>query len=160
MNEGKVCTMKIVFSLQVMKKDHVCRPYVKLYLCVPNWYTVGPNAPADVQVAFNSGTLRAIVSWMPTEGALTYSVTASSGLLKLKCNTSSASCMVPSLQCSSEYYVSVTAYNDAGSSNPTDAVSLKTSMCHWSLYSLLHFNMYVFNFKCRLVPYNSQVVLK
>ncbi|XP_075012580.1 fibronectin type III domain-containing protein 7 isoform X5 [Calonectris borealis] len=88
-----------------------------------------PNAPADVQVAFNSGTLRAIVSWMPTEGALTYSVTASSGLLKLKCNTSSASCMVPSLQCGSEYYISVTAYNDAGSSKPTDAVSLKTIPC-------------------------------
>ncbi|XP_075364327.1 fibronectin type III domain-containing protein 7 [Mycteria americana] len=88
-----------------------------------------PNAPVDVQVAFNSGALRAIVSWMPTEGALTYSVTASSGLLKLKCNTSSASCMVPSLQRGSEYYVSVTAYNDAGSSKPTDAVSLKTIPC-------------------------------
>ncbi|KAM6264564.1 fibronectin type III domain-containing protein 7 isoform 6-T8 [Spheniscus humboldti] len=88
-----------------------------------------PNAPADVQVAFNSGALRAIVSWMPTEGALTYSVTASSGLLKLKCNTSSASCVVPSLRCGSEYYVSVTAYNDAGSSKPTDAVSLKTIPC-------------------------------
>ncbi|NXP34214.1 FNDC7 protein, partial [Leiothrix lutea] len=88
-----------------------------------------PNAPVDVKVAFNSGALRAVVSWMPTEGALTYSVTVSSGLLKLRCNTSSASCTVPSLQCSSEYYVSVTAYNDAGSSEPTDAVSLKTIPC-------------------------------
>ncbi|XP_075278388.1 fibronectin type III domain-containing protein 7 isoform X6 [Opisthocomus hoazin] len=88
-----------------------------------------PNAPVDVQVAFNSAALRAIVSWMPTEGALTYSVTASSGLLKLKCNTSSASCMMPSLQCGSEYYVSVTAYNDAGFSKPTDAISLKTVPC-------------------------------
>lgn len=84
----------------------------------------------DVKVAFNSDALRAVVSWMPTEGALTYSVTVSSGHLKLRCNTSSASCTVPSLQCSSEYYVSVTAYNDAGASEPTDAVSLKTSMCH------------------------------
>nr|XP_021149433.1 fibronectin type III domain-containing protein 7 isoform X2 [Columba livia] len=88
-----------------------------------------PNAPADVQVAFNRGALRAIVSWMPAEEALIYSVTASSGLLKLKCNTSSASCVVSSLQCGSEYYVSVTAYNDAGSSKPTDAVSLKTIPC-------------------------------
>ncbi|NXL76405.1 FNDC7 protein, partial [Leptocoma aspasia] len=88
-----------------------------------------PNAPVDVKVAFNSGPLRAVVSWMPTEGALTYSVTVSSGLLKLRCNTTSASCMVPSLQCSSEYYVSVTAYNDAGPSEPTDAVSLKTIPC-------------------------------
>ncbi|RLW05806.1 hypothetical protein DV515_00004986 [Chloebia gouldiae] len=88
-----------------------------------------PNTPVDVKIAFNSGALRAVVSWMPTEGALTYSVTVSSGLLKLRCNTSSASCMVPSLQCSSGYYVSVTAYNDAGSSEPTDAVSLKTIPC-------------------------------
>ncbi|NWY76895.1 FNDC7 protein, partial [Erithacus rubecula] len=88
-----------------------------------------PNAPVDVKVAFNSGALRAVVSWMPTEGALTYSVTVSSGLLKLRCNTSSASCVVPSLQCSSQYYVSVTAYNDGGSSEPTDAVSLKTVPC-------------------------------
>ncbi|NXU39018.1 FNDC7 protein, partial [Drymodes brunneopygia] len=88
-----------------------------------------PNAPVDVKVAFNSGALRAVVSWMPTEGALTYSVTVSSGLLELRCNTSSASCTVPSLQCSSEYYISVTAYNDAGSSKPTDAVSLKTIPC-------------------------------
>ncbi|XP_018767654.2 fibronectin type III domain-containing protein 7 isoform X2 [Serinus canaria] len=64
-----------------------------------------------------------------TKGALTYSVAVSSGLLKLRCNTSSASCVVPSLQCSSEYYVSVTAHNDAGSSEPTDAVSLKTIPC-------------------------------
>ncbi|NXB50028.1 FNDC7 protein, partial [Leucopsar rothschildi] len=88
-----------------------------------------PDAPVDVKVAFNSGALRAVVSWMPTEGALTYSVTVFSGLLKLKCNTSSASCVVPSLQCGSEYYVSVTAYNDAGSSESTDAVSLKTVPC-------------------------------
>ncbi|NXI31491.1 FNDC7 protein, partial [Sterrhoptilus dennistouni] len=88
-----------------------------------------PNAPVDVKVAFNSDALRAVVSWMPTEGALTYSVTVSSGFMKLRCNTSSASCTVPSLQCSSEYYVSVTAYNDAGASEPTDAVSLKTIPC-------------------------------
>ncbi|NWR49659.1 FNDC7 protein, partial [Regulus satrapa] len=96
--------------------------------CTYNQRT-SPNAPVDVKVAFNSGALRAVVSWMPTEGALTYSVTVSSGLLELRCNTSSASCMVPSLQCSSEYSVSVTAYNDAGSSEPSDAVSLKTVPC-------------------------------
>ncbi|NXV00886.1 FNDC7 protein, partial [Cettia cetti] len=88
-----------------------------------------PNAPVDVKVAFDSGALRAVVSWMPTEGAAAYSATVSSGLLKLRCNTSSASCMVPPLQCGSEYHVSVTAYNDAGPSEPTDAVSLKTIPC-------------------------------
>ncbi|KFV78705.1 Fibronectin type III domain-containing protein 7, partial [Struthio camelus australis] len=88
-----------------------------------------PKTPADVQVAFNSGTLGAIVSWTPTEGALTYSVIASNRLLKSKCNTSSTSCKVPSLQCGSEYSVFVIAHNDAGSSKPTTAVSLRTIPC-------------------------------
>lgn len=146
------------------KKLHlVCKLWKRsclLYLHVLNWYTIGPNAPVDVKVTFNSGALRAVVSWMPTEGALNYSVTVSSGLLEVTCNTSSASCTVPSLQCSSEYHVSVTAYNDAGSSEPTDAVSLKTSMCHWFLCGLWHFNLYFFNFKCKWVHCNSQVILK
>ncbi|XP_044883215.1 fibronectin type III domain-containing protein 7 isoform X3 [Mauremys mutica] len=88
-----------------------------------------PHAPSDVQVAFDSGTLRAIVSWIPTEGTLNYSVTASSGASKLNCSTSSTSCPLSSLQCGSEYSVYVVASNGAGSSKPTDAVSLKTVPC-------------------------------
>nr|XP_048715857.1 fibronectin type III domain-containing protein 7 isoform X8 [Caretta caretta] len=88
-----------------------------------------PHAPSDVQVAFDSGTLRATVSWIPTEGTLNYSVTASSGASKLNCSTSSTSCTLSSLQCGSEYSVYVIANNGAGSSKPTDAVSLKTAPC-------------------------------
>ncbi|XP_074987683.1 fibronectin type III domain-containing protein 7 isoform X7 [Caretta caretta] len=88
-----------------------------------------PHAPSDVQVAFDSGTLRATVSWIPTEGTLNYSVTASSGTSKLNCSTSSTSCTLSSLQCGSEYSVYVIANNGAGSSKPTDAVSLKTAPC-------------------------------
>ncbi|XP_034635954.1 fibronectin type III domain-containing protein 7 isoform X2 [Trachemys scripta elegans] len=88
-----------------------------------------PHAPSDVQVAFDSGTLRATVSWIPTEGTLNYSVTASSGASKLNCSTSSTSCTLSSLQCGSEYSVYVIANNGAGSSKPTDAVSLKTVPC-------------------------------
>ncbi|XP_032659625.2 fibronectin type III domain-containing protein 7 [Chelonoidis abingdonii] len=88
-----------------------------------------PHAPSDVQVAFDSGTLRATVSWIPTEGTLNYSVTASSGASKLNCSTSSTSCPLSSLQCGSEYSVYVVANNGAGSSKPTDAVNLKTVPC-------------------------------
>ncbi|XP_043376421.1 fibronectin type III domain-containing protein 7 isoform X4 [Dermochelys coriacea] len=88
-----------------------------------------PHAPSDVQVAFDSGTLRATVSWIPTEGTLNYSVTASSGASKLNCSTSSTSCTLSSLQCGFEYSVYVIANNGAGSSKPTDAVSLKTVPC-------------------------------
>uniref|UniRef100_A0A8C3EAY6 Uncharacterized protein n=1 Tax=Corvus moneduloides TaxID=1196302 RepID=A0A8C3EAY6_CORMO len=86
-----------------------------------------PKAPVDVKVAFCSGALRAVVSWMPTEGALTYSVTVSSGLLKLRCNTSS-------------YYDSVTAYNNAGSSKPTDAEDEPGHLLvSWSSVSFGHY---------------------
>ncbi|XP_077681540.1 fibronectin type III domain-containing protein 7 [Eretmochelys imbricata] len=88
-----------------------------------------PHAPSDVQVAFDSGTLRATVSWIPTEGTLNYSVTASSGASELNCSTSSTSCTLSSLQCGSEYSVYVIANNGAGSSKPTHAVSLKTVPC-------------------------------
>lgn len=95
--------------------------YLQLFLT-----NVGPHAPSDVQVAFDSGTLRATVSWIPTEGTLNYSVTASSGASELNCSTSSTSCTLSSLHCGSEYSVYVIANNGAGSSKPTDAVSLKT----------------------------------
>uniref|UniRef100_A0A8C8R995 Fibronectin type III domain containing 7 n=1 Tax=Pelusios castaneus TaxID=367368 RepID=A0A8C8R995_9SAUR len=89
----------------------------------------GPQAPADVQVVFDSGALRVTVSWMPTEGTLNYTVTGSNGVSKLTCNTSSTSCTVASLQCGHEYSFYVIANNGAGSSKPTDAVSLTTVPC-------------------------------
>ncbi|XP_019386205.1 PREDICTED: fibronectin type III domain-containing protein 7 isoform X1 [Crocodylus porosus] len=88
-----------------------------------------PQAPADVQVVFDSGTLKAIISWTPTEGTLNYSVTASSRASKLNCVTSSTSCSMASLHCGSVYSICVIASNDAGSSKPTDSVSLKTVPC-------------------------------
>ncbi|XP_019334912.1 fibronectin type III domain-containing protein 7 isoform X2 [Alligator mississippiensis] len=88
-----------------------------------------PQAPADVQVVFDSGALKAIISWTPTEGTLNYSVTASNRASKLNCVTSSTSCSIASLHCGSVYSICVIASNHAGSSKPTDSVSLKTVPC-------------------------------
>ncbi|XP_057578533.1 fibronectin type III domain-containing protein 7 isoform X4 [Hippopotamus amphibius kiboko] len=88
-----------------------------------------PRAPANIQVSFDSGALKASVSWAPTEGAFNYTVMALSDFSKLSCSTTFSSCTISSLQCGTEYLISVLASNDAGSSGSTSAVTLKTAPC-------------------------------
>ncbi|XP_057578455.1 fibronectin type III domain-containing protein 7 isoform X3 [Hippopotamus amphibius kiboko] len=88
-----------------------------------------PRAPANIQVSFDSGALKASVSWAPTEGAFNYTVMALSDFSKLSCSTTFSSCTISSLQCGTEYLISVLASNDAGSSGSTSAVTLKTVAC-------------------------------
>ncbi|KAM5202313.1 fibronectin type III domain-containing protein 7 isoform 4-T9 [Hipposideros larvatus] len=88
-----------------------------------------PRAPANIQVSFDSGALKASVSWAPTEGAFNYTVMASSDSSKLSCSTTFSSCTIFSLQCGTEYLISVSASNDAGTSRSTPAVTLRTVAC-------------------------------
>ncbi|KAM9685458.1 fibronectin type III domain-containing protein 7 [Trichechus inunguis] len=88
-----------------------------------------PHAPANIQVSFDSGTLKVTISWTPTEGAFNYTVMALGGSSELSCSTSFSSCTISSLQCGTEYLISVLASNDAGSSKSTSAVTLKTVAC-------------------------------
>ncbi|XP_034978901.2 fibronectin type III domain-containing protein 7 [Zootoca vivipara] len=88
-----------------------------------------PHAPGDVQVVFDSGTLRAAVSFTLAEGASSYLIAAHSGTSKVNCSTLSSSCTIPSLECGVEYSLSVVASNEAGSSTPTEAVTFKTVPC-------------------------------
>nr|XP_014690623.2 fibronectin type III domain-containing protein 7 [Equus asinus] len=88
-----------------------------------------PRAPANIQVSFDSGALKASVSWAPTEGAFNYTVMALSDSSELSCSTTFSSCIISSLQCGTEYLISVLASNDAGSSKSASAVTLKTVAC-------------------------------
>ncbi|KAF6292891.1 fibronectin type III domain containing 7 [Rhinolophus ferrumequinum] len=88
-----------------------------------------PRAPANIQVSFDSGALEASVSWAPTEGAFNYTVTAVSDSSELSCSTTFSSCTITSLQCGTEYLISVSACNDAGYSRSTPAVTLRTVAC-------------------------------
>ncbi|XP_004689766.1 PREDICTED: fibronectin type III domain-containing protein 7 [Condylura cristata] len=88
-----------------------------------------PLAPANIQVSFDSGALKASVSWAPTEGAFNYTVVAESDSSELSCSTTSSSCTISSLLCGTEYQISVLACNDAGSSKSASAVTLKTVAC-------------------------------
>ncbi|KAM6217110.1 fibronectin type III domain-containing protein 7 [Rhynchocyon petersi] len=88
-----------------------------------------PRAPANIQVSFDSGTLKASISWTPTEGAFNYTVVAFGGSSKLSCSSSFSCCTISSLQCGTEYSISVLASNDAGSSKSASAVTLKTVAC-------------------------------
>uniref|UniRef100_A0A4W2DLW1 Fibronectin type-III domain-containing protein n=1 Tax=Bos indicus x Bos taurus TaxID=30522 RepID=A0A4W2DLW1_BOBOX len=88
-----------------------------------------PGTPANIQVSFDSGALKASVSWAPTEGAFNYTVMALSDSSRLSCSTTFSSCIIYSLQCGTKYLISVSASNDAGSSRSTSAVTLKTVAC-------------------------------
>nr|XP_008533498.1 PREDICTED: fibronectin type III domain-containing protein 7 isoform X2 [Equus przewalskii] len=88
-----------------------------------------PRAPANIQVSFDSGALKASVSWAPTEGAFNYTVMALSDSSELSCSTTFSSCIISSLQCGTEYLISVLASNDAGSRKSASAVTLKTVAC-------------------------------
>uniref|UniRef100_A0A8C6CQP6 Fibronectin type III domain containing 7 n=1 Tax=Moschus moschiferus TaxID=68415 RepID=A0A8C6CQP6_MOSMO len=88
-----------------------------------------PGTPANIQVSFDSGALKASVSWAPTEGAFNYTVMALSDSSRLSCSTTFSSCTIYSLQCGTKYLISVSASNDAGSSRSTSAVTLKTVAC-------------------------------
>ncbi|KAH0618355.1 hypothetical protein JD844_017470 [Phrynosoma platyrhinos] len=78
-----------------------------------------PHAPGDVQVVFDSGALRATISCMPSEGASLYTIAAYSGFSKLNCSAMTASCTIFSLECGTEYSLSVIASNEAGSKSIT-----------------------------------------
>ncbi|XP_006092676.1 fibronectin type III domain-containing protein 7 isoform X3 [Myotis lucifugus] len=88
-----------------------------------------PRAPADIQVSFDSGALAASVSWAPTEGASNYTALARSDSSQLSCSTASSGCTISSLRCGTEYLISVSASNDAGSSRSASAGTLKTIAC-------------------------------
>ncbi|MBZ3888656.1 Fibronectin type III domain-containing protein 7, partial [Sciurus carolinensis] len=88
-----------------------------------------PRAPANIQVSFDSGALKAFVSWTPTEGAFNYTVMALSSSSERSCSTTFSSCSISSLQCGTEYLISVLASNDAGSSKSSSSVTLKTVAC-------------------------------
>uniref|UniRef100_A0ABM5G932 Fibronectin type III domain-containing protein 7 n=1 Tax=Pogona vitticeps TaxID=103695 RepID=A0ABM5G932_9SAUR len=88
-----------------------------------------PQAPADVQVVFDSGALKATVSCMSSEGASSYTIATFSGTSKLNCSTTFTSCTISSLECGAEYSLSVVASNEAGSSKPTETMTFKTVPC-------------------------------
>lgn len=99
---------------------------------------LGPHKPVDVQVAFDSGALRATISCTPSEGASSYIMETYSGTSKLNCSTTSTSCTIASLVCGAEYSLVIVASNEAGSSTPTEPVIFKTGMytdppviCFW-----------------------------
>ncbi|KAM4871330.1 fibronectin type III domain-containing protein 7 [Thomomys bottae] len=88
-----------------------------------------PHAPTNIQVSFDSGASKASISWTQTEGAFNYTVKALSDSSEQSCSTTFSSCSISSLQCGTEYLISVLASNDAGSSKSSSVVTLQTVAC-------------------------------
>ncbi|XP_077308837.1 fibronectin type III domain-containing protein 7-like [Lithobates pipiens] len=86
-----------------------------------------PAAPSDVQITFNSGALEATFSVAEADGSSNYTILLYSGDTSLNCTMSVSPCAITSLQCGTEYAVSLVATNEAGST-----LSPKT----WSLLSV------------------------
>lgn len=130
-----LCTLAIILLMEyfIFQAPHIARPNLTLLLESTAIYqlflkNVGPGTPANIQVSFDSGALKASISWAPTEGAFNYTVMALSDSSRLSCSTAFSSCSINPLQCGTKYLISVSASNDAGSSRSTSAVTLKTGM--------------------------------
>ncbi|XP_068098205.1 fibronectin type III domain-containing protein 7 [Hyperolius riggenbachi] len=86
-----------------------------------------PAAPSDLQIAFNSVALEATFSVPGANASSNYTVLLNGGNITANCTMSLSACTIPSLQCGTNYAVSLVASNEAGST-----LSPKT----WSLLSV------------------------
>ncbi|XP_043989836.1 fibronectin type III domain-containing protein 7 isoform X1 [Gambusia affinis] len=86
-----------------------------------------PPSPDVTQVQLTPGrSLGIAVYWMTVQGATSYLVLASNGQY---CNTSDSYCFISPQECGQNRSVSVTAFNDAGPSSPSQSVGYITYPC-------------------------------
>ncbi|XP_075040275.1 fibronectin type III domain-containing protein 7 [Mixophyes fleayi] len=88
-----------------------------------------PVAPSDVHITFNSGALEATFSIPGADSASNYTAVLYSGDNSVNCTMSVSTCTISSLQCGTEYIVSLVAVNDAGSTQSPNNWSLKSVPC-------------------------------
>ncbi|XP_027875321.1 fibronectin type III domain-containing protein 7 [Xiphophorus couchianus] len=86
-----------------------------------------PPSPDVTQVQLTPGrSLGIAVYWMTVQGANSYLVLASNGQ---NCNTSDSYCFISPQECGQNHSITVTAYNDAGPSSPSQSVGYITYPC-------------------------------
>lgn len=85
----------------------------------------GPPSPDVIHVQVTQGrSLDLVVYWMPVQGADNYMVWNTNGQ---NCTSSvTGYCYIPHALCGQNHSVSVTAYNEAGASSPSDPVDYIT----------------------------------
>ncbi|KAM4722869.1 fibronectin type III domain-containing protein 7 [Rhinophrynus dorsalis] len=88
-----------------------------------------PASPSDIQITFNSGALEAIFTVVGANATTNYTVLLSAGESSFSCSMSVASCTISSLQCGTEYVVSLVANNEAGSTLSPKTWNLKSVPC-------------------------------
>lgn len=80
-----------------------------------------PCIPDHVQAEYSTSV--ALVSWDPSDGADSYTVTAQSSQGELSsCNTTGTSCTVTDLHCGLDYNISITSCNDVCNDTAISAV--------------------------------------
>ncbi|CAI9552214.1 unnamed protein product [Staurois parvus] len=88
-----------------------------------------PAAPSDVQITFNSGALEATFFVAEADGLSNYTILLYGGDTSINCTLSVSPCTITSLQCGTEYVVSLLANNEAGSTLAPKTWSLLSVPC-------------------------------
>lgn len=92
--------------------------------------SAGPRTPQTV-VLLNPAVKDVtglLVSWAPSQGAIQYLVVSSAGL---NCSSTSTSCTLSPLSCGQVHYITVTAINTAGPSQPSDPLRYISCESFW-----------------------------
>lgn len=87
-----------------------------------------PCVPTGVQASLLCNSSSAVVTWMPSNGALRYLATAvnMNGSQTVSCNASLPSCTTGQLPCGTSYNITVVALNDVCSSGKSAATQFRS----------------------------------
>lgn len=97
--------------------------------------SAGPRTPQSVVLLTTvvNDVVGVSVSWDPAQGASRYMAVSSSGL---NCSSASTSCTLSPLSCGQIHYISVTAFNQAGSSQSSEPQRYVS--CEWTAIHSVH----------------------
>ncbi|KAK1165326.1 hypothetical protein AOXY_G13825 [Acipenser oxyrinchus oxyrinchus] len=114
-----------LYYINVLALDQTCNSSGIL----TNYLKTEPCIPDHVQAEYSTSV--ALVSWDPSDGADSYTVTAQSSQGELSsCNTTGTSCTVTDLNCGLDYNISITSCNDICNNTAISAViELETEPC-------------------------------
>ncbi|KAK6484735.1 hypothetical protein HHUSO_G12572 [Huso huso] len=114
-----------LYYINVLALDQTCNSSGIL----TNYLKTEPCIPDHVQAEYSTSV--ALVSWDPSDGADSYTVTAQSSQGELSsCNTTGTSCTVTDLHCGLDYNISITSCNDVCNDTAISAViELETEPC-------------------------------
>uniref|UniRef100_A0AAY4CH64 Fibronectin type-III domain-containing protein n=2 Tax=Denticeps clupeoides TaxID=299321 RepID=A0AAY4CH64_9TELE len=112
------------YSVTVTAGDHVCSSLPSVQTTLSSV----PCVPMNVSVVMDCGQNKAVVSWSPSQGTLSYRAFTRSSTFS-SCESSSPTCTLQNLTCGAAYSVQVVAMGDSCTSLPSQAADFWTAPC-------------------------------